>query len=326
MLKITFYWFRLLTLTLCWVITSFNFYAEGGNTTKKKYFYSENYNCLKCHGQSVVSFVNSQTRRMVKQELCDNYIIDSVSFYLSDHGTFKCTDCHAPEYDSFPHQGNLRFQSMWTCLDCHGNDDKYASYYFERIDSEYTSSVHNLKDGAFSCWKCHDPHSYKTTARKNKNFEKVVAYDNLICLKCHGNQSKLNLLTDRDSLVYLQHHDWLPEHQLHFKKVRCIECHTQLTEKPMISHTILNKKLALRNCDECHSKNSILMASLYRYEVPKNRKRFGFLNGQIVKNYYVIGATRNYFLNITSLIIFGFVLLGIAIHIILRIIFKKNKK
>ena len=39
---------------------------------------------------------------------------------------------------------------------------------------------------------------------------------------------------------------------------------------------------------------------------------------------YVIGANRNYYLGILSLVMFGFVALGISIHAALRIIKRKK--
>jgi succinate dehydrogenase/fumarate reductase flavoprotein subunit len=69
---------------------------------------------------------------------------------------------------------------------------------------------------------------------------------------------------------------------------------------------------------ECHSANSILMASLYRYQAKERRNELGFVNASILNQSYVIGANRNVFLNILSLVIFGMVIGGIVIHAVLR--------
>ena len=37
--------------------------------------------------------------------MCDNRVIQREEFYASNHKSFACTDCHAAEYDSFPHPG-----------------------------------------------------------------------------------------------------------------------------------------------------------------------------------------------------------------------------
>ena len=65
------------------------------------------------------------------------------------------------------------------------------------------------------------------------------------------------------------------------------------------------------------------MASLYKFE-SKELRRGGFLNGIILNSSYVIGANRNEYLNLISLIIFVIVIGVIAIHIIVRIRKKNN--
>jgi general stress protein CsbA len=65
------------------------------------------------------------------------------------------------------------------------------------------------------------------------------------------------------------------------------------------------------------------MASLYKFESKKQR-RDGFFNGIILNASYVIGANRNEYLNLISLVIFVLVIGVIIIHIILRIRKKDN--
>jgi hypothetical protein len=60
------------------------------------------------------------------------------------------------------------------------------------------------------------------------------------------------------------------------------------------------------------------MASLYKFE-SKEKRRDGFFNGIILNASYVIGANRNVYLNMLSLIIFVIVIIVIMIHIIYRI-------
>jgi hypothetical protein len=65
------------------------------------------------------------------------------------------------------------------------------------------------------------------------------------------------------------------------------------------------------------------MASLYKFE-SKEQRRDGFFNGIILNASYVIGANRNEYLNLLSIVIFGGVMVIIIIHIIARI--KKNNQ
>jgi hypothetical protein len=83
------------------------------------------------------------------------------------------------------------------------------------------------------------------------------------------------------------------------------------------------KKEAVKLCNECHSKNSILMASLYKFE-SKEQRRDGFFNGIILNESYVIGANRNEYLNLLSLAVFVGVIGVIGVHIVFRI--RKNSK
>jgi hypothetical protein len=160
--------------------------------------------------------------------------------------------------------------------------------------------------------------------RNEENLKQTIAYDNGICLNCHSNFSNYQLLTDRKEINIIEKHDWLPNQTSHLANVRCIECHSQINNNIPVSHLILPKAQAVKLCNECHSKTSILMASLYKFE-SKEQRRDGFFNGIILNASYVIGANRNEYLNIISLIVFLVVLGIIGIHIFLRVRNKNNK-
>lgn len=287
-------------------------------------FLEENAQCLQCHKKSHYFYYNEELGDSIKELMCPNRRIDSADFYNSVHGSFSCFDCHSPDYTDFPHPGYLRLEPQWSCIDCHGYDEEYAQFHFEKIQEEYDQSVHATVVEDFSCWSCHDPHSYELTARKSEDIKDVVAYNNSICLGCHSNVDRFQLLTEREGIDIIEKHDWLPRQELHFKSVRCIECHAETNDTLLVAHHIKPAKQAVERCVECHSKNSILLASLYKYQVSERRSKYGFLNGPLIEDYYVIGATRNYYLNVASVVIFALVLLAIAIHIVLRIRSKKS--
>ncbi len=293
-------------------------------TTFVSRFDADNNRCFKCHGQEKYEYTNETIGKQVKDIMCSERIVRRKEFYSSNHRSFSCTDCHSEEYMKFPHSGELRMEQKYICIDCHGGDAKFAKYHFEEIDSEYRKSTHfKMENEGFSCWKCHNPHTYKITVRNSKNLKETIAYDNAICLNCHSNFSHFQLLTERKEINIIQKHDWLPKQTLHFANVRCIECHTQINNNIPVSHLIQAKDQAVKLCNECHSKNSILMASLYKFE-SKEQRRDGFFNGIILNASYVIGANRNEYLNLLSLIIFVCVIAIIVIHIIFRI--RKNNK
>jgi hypothetical protein len=193
------------------------------------------------------------------------------------------------------------------------------------IQEEFLSSVHSEKHSEeFTCWMCHNPHSYHISARNTENLTATIQYDNEICLSCHMDQMRIGLLSDREIYNMLNQHDWLPNHLAHFKSVRCIECHAAFNENILVAHKILPKEQAVKKCVECHSQNSLLMASLYKHQVKEKREKQGYLNAAILTETYVIGANRNRFLNIASIGIFGLVVIGVAIHAVLRKINSKN--
>jgi len=288
-------------------------------TTFVSPFHDENERCFKCHGQSKYEYTNENLGRQIKALMFSERVINRNKFYDSNHKSFSCTDCHSADYVTFPHPGELRMEQQYNCIDCHGGDEKFAKFNFEAIESDCQASVHyKLEEGGFTCWKCHDPHSYKISARSSTNLKETVLYDNNICLNCHANFGHFQLLTDRDEINILAKHDWLPNQSSHFKSVRCIECHSEVNNEVLVSHLINTKEKAVKKCNECHSKNSLLMSSLYKFESKEQRKD-GFFNGIILNESYVIGANRNEYLNIFSLIIFGILILTISVHLFFRL-------
>jgi len=288
-------------------------------------FYKENENCLKCHGQSMYEYTNESQGTTLRHSMCSEKIINRDVFYQSNHKSFKCIDCHSDEYSKFPHSGELRMEALYNCIDCHGNDEKYSKFHFEEIEAEYQQSSHfKLEKDGFTCWKCHNPHTYQISIRNSTNFKKTIAYDNSICLNCHSNYDRFQLLSDRKEINIIQKHEWLPNQAAHFQSVRCIECHTKANDSILVAHMIMPKDSAVRKCNECHSQSSILMASLYKFKSKEQRKD-GFFNGIILNVSYVIGANRNEYLNNFSLLIFALVIGIIGVHTFFRMIKVKSK-
>ncbi|MCJ7448239.1 MAG: cytochrome c3 family protein [Bacteroidales bacterium] len=283
-------------------------------------FEEDNERCFKCHGQERYEYTNENLGLQVKALMCTNRIKKREDFYNSNHKNFSCTDCHSGDYINFPHAGELRMEQKFNCIDCHGGDEKFAQFHFEEIESEYQQSTHfKLEADGFTCWKCHDPHSYRISIRNSENLKETILYNNTICLSCHSDFNRFQLLTDRAEINILQKHDWLPDQSSHFRSVRCIECHTKINDTILVAHLIQPKENAVKRCNECHSRNSMLMASLYKFQ-SKEQRRDGFFNGIILNESYVIGANRNKYLNILSLVIFGIVISIIGVHIYFRII------
>jgi hypothetical protein len=279
-----------------------------------------NENCFKCHGQSKYTFENKESGKIVSKKMYTETIVNRDLFYTSNHREFKCTDCHSEDYETFPHDGNLRMEAIATCIDCHGGDEKYAKFKFEQIDTGFMASVHSEKHSEdFTCWMCHDAHTYRINARNTSNLSATITYDNMICLNCHGDVKNYQLLTDKAKPNILQKHEWLPNQASHFTNVRCIECHARNEDTLVVAHHVVSKDKAVRKCESCHSKNSILNASLYKYQVSEKIQKEGFIKGVLMGEATTVGPDKSNTLNIISLVIFGLTILVIIIHAIFRI-------
>lgn len=286
----------------------------------------QNEKCLSCHGEVFYQYENEWTGQMDKRPMNPFYHVDSTKMHLSVHKSFACIDCHSPEYETFPHSGELRMEEKYACIDCHGGDDDYAKYNFEGIEAEFQESVHyKANDEKFNCWMCHDPHGYQLALRENGPIKDVVSLSNDMCLSCHANKFQYGLLSDDDPKAIEEIHAWLPNQRNHFNKVRCIDCHTKVQDDILVSHKILPKAEALRSCVDCHSANSVLMESLYAHRVEESRAQSGFFNATILNEGYMIGANRNKTLNVVSIVLFGLMIFGLMIHFILRLILLKKK-
>ena len=284
-------------------------------------FVDDNEACLKCHGEGKFILEDPENERTVIKRMADCKMIDRDNFYESAHKSFSCTDCHSYDFMTFPHNMDSRFEDKFLCLDCHGYDETYAKYHFEGIEAEVAESIHNIE--GFTCWSCHDPHSYKPFMRNADDLGEAILLDNNMCLRCHADFTRFSMLTEREEVVVVESHDWLPNQTAHFAKVRCIECHTEINDSILVAHKILPKTAAVKNCTECHSKDSRLMHSLYKFQSQEARKG-GFANSIMINNSYVIGANQNIWLNRLSFLVFAGTLLVIGFHTFLRI--KKQKK
>ena len=309
--------FRLILL-----VALFSFSASS-HSNAQSYKNAQHHQCLKCHSNQSYSFNNTVTGKVVKRLTNPYYILDTVAISAGVHKSFDCTDCHSAEYQTYPHQANLKLQPLSTCLDCHGGDASFASYQFEKIQEEFKKSVHFQVYGEnFTCSKCHSQHTYKATARNSSDVMEIVDFDNKMCLSCHNDMKKYKLVSGHDNPKLVEVHDWLPNQALHFQHVRCIECHTEVVDSLMVSHNILKKDKALKKCVQCHSANSRLKASLYKYENLQKRAKEGVIKGILTNSSYMIGTHQSPFLKLLSIIILLAVLTGIIIHSIFRI-FKK---
>lgn len=285
-----------------------------------------------------LGYLDKETGKLV------NLYVSEEKYRTSNHQRLTCASCHGQGFEKYPHTEKARNKSL-VCMDCHKNDEKLTPYNFPRVEQEFKSSVHvERQPDKFSCFSCHDPHEFLSSrtalfaselhtstnrARKisttdawfehtkvRREILQIVDYDNRICLNCHNSSVIMKQMDADDPPDFLTAHRWLPNSQLHWKKVRCIDCH--LAREDIMSHEILAADKALRNCESCHSTDSILLTKLYLYSKTENQIQHGFINSAIMNDSYIIGMNRNLLLEKWSFYIFGFIFIGILLHIIGR--------
>jgi len=309
--------YRTIFIILIFYMSSLNLKAQT------VYDDAKNHVCLKCHASQIIKFQNEVTAKEQKKLMNPYYIIDTLGLKAGVHKSFDCTDCHSYDYTVYPHDGQLKLSPMSTCLDCHAGDPSYDSYQFEKINEEFQKSVHFKVSGEdFTCGKCHNQHTYHPTARNSGDVTEIVAYSNSLCLSCHNDMNRYELVSGHENPKIVQIHDWLPNQELHFKHVRCIECHTEVVDSLMVSHNILSKDKAVRKCVECHNTDSRLKASLYKYTNLQSRTDSTSIRSIFSNESYVIGAQQFPLLKKLSYLIIALTFVGIGIHLFFRY-FKK---
>lgn len=230
-------------------------------------------------------------------------------FGQSDHRRLACTKCHSEGYDAHPHADDARDMTS-TCTDCHSKKAKV-------IEPQFEKSVHaqNLAD-TFTCTTCHDPHRMRLAERQS-DAARIVAQDNRVCLGCHDSDDRFAQFAPEKKLRPLLDdlHAWLPNARLHWRSVRCVDCHTpEVAAGEMISHEVLAGDRAQRDCVACHSASSTLKSRLYRHLVKEEQQRLGFANSVLLANAYIPGATRHPLLDKLVLGAFAAMLLGLLAH------------
>ncbi len=285
-------------------------------------FEKENERCFICHSLKKYEYSDKASGKTFKGTMNAYGILVRNGFYTSNHKSFSCTDCHSSQFQNFPHPEELKNEPQFNCLDCHGGDAAYMVFKFEAIDAEFRKSVHfRLEEKEFSCWQCHDPHSYRLTVRYSTNLREAVKYDNAICLDCHADYERFNKFSDRDKIKLSKVHKWLPHQSTHFKSVRCIDCHAKTSENLLVPHYVMPEEAALRNCKKCHTENAEAMTSLLMTKMNDKGNR-NLDNEVIMSGLSIIGPNRNKNLNDLILALFAAVLAVIGIHILLRVIRK----
>ncbi len=275
-----------------------------------------NAKCLACHSEAGL---NNPPRADMHLEGLANLLISAERFEKSVHGEEACKDCHGDSYVQYPHVANSRYQ-IKMCPECHKSAGRRKFNEFKQT-LHYINHPHN-----FSCVSCHNPHTLQR-AKQLGSAKRLIAQDNGMCRDCHDSDQRYGQFTTRPRPDLVEVHKWQPNPELHWKSVRCIDCHTPPSERGGTSHVILGKDKAERDCVVCHSATSSLRTRLYRYFAEQGQiEQAGFLNGAVLSEAYVVGATRNIWLDRATWVITGLLLAGIVVHGLLRIVASRLQK
>jgi formate-dependent nitrite reductase cytochrome c552 subunit len=287
----------------------------------------DNAECLACH--SAAGLKNPPRADLDLAKLKET-LLEADAFGGSNHGHMACKQCHGQGYNDYPHAANARYE-VSPCSECHAT--KVA-----RLEPQYEASVHSRSASTkekFTCITCHNPH-LSLVATKLKNPRKIVFQDNKDCLDCHNSEARFarfapddektpGIKKKRPDIDTL--HDWLPNARLHWRAVRCVECHTPaVPANRMLSHEILDKEKAEKNCLSCHATDSSLRTRLYRHLVKEEVEQYGFVNSAILSSSYVIGATKNPLLDAIVIGMVLLTLLGVLVHGAIRVILALLRK
>jgi formate-dependent nitrite reductase cytochrome c552 subunit len=288
----------------------------------------ENAKCLTCHIGDSLHEQDSKFLFSVPSN-GNGTLRRSPGFIASNHGDLACVNCHVGAFQDFPHdapEGQMAAATL-ECNECHAQKT-------HTIGVQLARSVHaeNYAD-SFTCTTCHDPH-VMISGTKGFDPATLVKQDNSACLACHATAE--TFLAVADGAVAQPEwpdidaiHLWLPNTQRHWEAVRCVDCHTPKTQPGNqlgISHEVLGKEAALKDCATCHTMDSVLRTTLYRHARESGSDTFRLENAVIAQNSYVVGATRSPVLDIGAILLVLATLGGVALHGLLRWVASKKRK
>lgn len=261
--------------------------------------------CQECHAD------RKTERKKPPEGRKASVYVDSLGLARSEHRGMSCADCHAKAFAQDPHPEARRA----LCRDCHvANESREGGVKFADIERDFQRSVHVEKSKGFQCVACHDAHAFQLDTTRARVFE-----HNKICLRCHTTAVEYQGFVSKAPTDLAKAHEWLPNRDLHWSRVRCLDCHTG-PDAPAGSHLIVPRTQAVKRCEACHNQNPTQLLRLYGRMRGQEVARLGFINSFIINDSYVIGATRSWWMDIGAVLIMGGTGAGIAGHGALRVL------
>ena len=211
--------------------------------------------------------------------------------------------------------------SMCIVLSCSNSSlalESKCSYCHGSVLEEVKQSVHGavLGDGQ-RCIICHG--SQYEQPHYGKHIEEIeTGFEINRCFSCHGSD------------LYATHGELFPQPPLHlnFKgdtsQTSCVTCHVEEKDPHLIKPV---KIYALKDCEECHSSDSILLTTPSKSSLKHQIIGTTFTNSEITKRgQYVAGANRIPILDNLCIILIILTIIGaFVIHGGVRFITRKRK-
>jgi thiosulfate reductase cytochrome b subunit len=252
--------------------------------------------CVKCHVKPA-------------EAVTDQRIFHQDRWEAGVHADLGCIDCHsgadAEAFDEIPHRLG---DPPPACADCHGDD-------FREMAEPLARSVHAALD-AFSCVRCHDPHTMRSGVAALPREERVREA-NGACIQCHR-EAVIDTSGREGAKGLREAHAWDPAMEAH-AKIRCVVCHTPIDRSN--THEVLPSDQAIRSCDACHDVNAPLIAEYVDQADPS----FWVTNPLVFKEAYVPGATRNRVVDGLLRGLFWLTVCGVLGHALLRVLTRRNR-
>lgn len=269
------------------------------------------------------------------------------------HKDQNCRSCHEGEDSSAFDQAPHRFQNdtvSRSCDSCH--DGAFTEVDAQLKSSHHTQTIVDQYGHDFACESCHNPHSLAFPESAD-DIKAAIKVANEPCFACHNDLRGYEALTDKKLLDQDMAHWFLPEKNKHFAAVRCIDCHT--AGEGTQTHAITSVEDAVSDCQACHSEDSAITSTLYRYDFEKkafsmldkglfddkeliktnadsiaNRtgkadSEYGFINQKLLDDRYLIGATPITWIDYLFAIALIGLLVMLAIHLKMRKLSQKPK-
>ncbi|MGH8502121.1 MAG: hypothetical protein ACREVE_06530 [Gammaproteobacteria bacterium] len=277
------------------------------------------FQCVGCHSGNAKIFTDPLTHEK------KDTLMDIAAKRAADHADVACKKCHVEGFDSFPHFD----KRILRCKDCHPRDKGEGAredkpYHFRRIEREFKSTVHFTEHPKkFGCVECHHPHYFEATAHLGPP-RAILEHHNEMCLNCHAADPRGQVDTIGARLIdaaepnLVAEHASIPHTALHLRNTRCYDCHSGIEH--VVSHTLPLGDEA-PGCESCHTRDSV-HARLYRY-VKKAGRTAAFTHPAMMRDSYVMGATRYTPLDAVTYLLVGGALLLVVAHGVMRFVRRK---